>query len=42
VFGTGLLPEPGAGVIYWPASFAVTDGSDSACNTIDARPEVVA
>jgi lipopolysaccharide transport system ATP-binding protein len=42
VFGTGLLPEPGTGVIYWPASFAVTDGSESGCNTIDARPAVMA
>jgi lipopolysaccharide transport system ATP-binding protein len=42
VFGTGHLPNPGRGVIYWPASFAVTGGSESGCNTIDARPVVVA
>jgi lipopolysaccharide transport system ATP-binding protein len=41
VFGTGLLPNPGMGVIYWPASFAVTDGSESGCNTIEAPPVVL-
>jgi lipopolysaccharide transport system ATP-binding protein len=27
VFGTGQLPPSGSGIIYWPASFALTDGS---------------
>ena len=42
VFGTGHVPNPGRGVIYWPTSFAVTDDSESGCDTIDARPAVVA
>ena len=37
VFGTGLLPDPGTGVIYWPASFALTDGSESSCSMIDRQ-----
>jgi len=40
VFGTGLLPDSGTGVIYWSASFAVTGGSESGCKTMEARPEI--
>jgi lipopolysaccharide transport system ATP-binding protein len=26
VFGTGRLPPPGSAVVFWPASFALTNG----------------
>lgn len=42
VFGTGQLPPPGSGVIYWPASFALTDGSSVDCEMNDTRQRVVA
>ena len=42
VFGTGLLPDAGTGVIYLPASFEVTNRSESDCNAIEARPAVLA
>jgi homopolymeric O-antigen transport system ATP-binding protein len=29
VFGTGQLPPAGAGLVFWPASFALTNGSGS-------------
>jgi lipopolysaccharide transport system ATP-binding protein len=42
VFGTGHLPAPGTGVIYWPASFALTDGPSVNSKMIEAPKRAVA
>ena len=38
VFGTGQLPT--VGIIYWAASFALTDGSAQDCKTTDVNQRV--
>jgi len=42
VFGAGQQPPSGTGIIYWPASFALTNGSSQDCKLTDVSKRAVA
>lgn len=42
VFGAGQQPPSGTGIIYWPASFALTDGSSQDRKLTDVSKRAVA